>query len=543
MVIGDGSLSRIYPTDRQVSGRLALGFLMLLSGGALFGLVYEAIVGSHALPRWLDARIWGVVRFTVWQAAWSTALSVVPALAVARAVSRHPVFPGRALLLRLFAVPLALPALVAALGVLALYGRSGLLAEVLSIPVEGRWPGIYGLSGILIAHAFFNLPLATRLFLEALRTIPDDHWRLASQLGMGAGAQWKIIEWPVLRNALPGVASLVLMLCITSFTIVLTLGGGPAATTLEVAIYQSLRFDFDPGLAVVLTILQVGLTAALVTMLTWLGGQLVGSRELVVTSRRFGRPGPLEAGCNGLVIVVAALFVIGPMMAVVVSGLNADLARLAGEVAVQRAIATSLILSFLAALLAVWLSYALVATRKSLEMARTVNRHPMLARLSDHGSQMILAFPPIVLGAGWFILLRHVGDVFLFAPVMVVTVNAAMAMPFVVRAIRPAYDRASDRYDHLAASLGMKGLAKWRLVDWPVLKSPLLTGFAFAMALSLGDLGVIALFGSESVQTLPYLLLARLSSYRTADAAGLALFLGLLTLALMLVAGRRDPVR
>ena len=43
------------------------------------------------------------------------------------------------------------------------------------------------------------------------------------------------------------------------------------------------------------------------------------------------------------------------------------------------------------------------------------------------------------------------------------------------------------------------------------------------MALSLGDLGVIALFGSDAVKTLPYLLLERMGSYRTADAAGLAL--------------------
>ena len=50
------------------------------------------------------------------------------------------------------------------------------------------WPGIYGLSGILVAHVFFNLPLATRLFLEALQTVPADQWRLASQLGMGARA-------------------------------------------------------------------------------------------------------------------------------------------------------------------------------------------------------------------------------------------------------------------------------------------------------------------------------------------------------------------
>ena len=56
------------------------------------------------------------------------------------------------------------------------------------------------------------------------------------------------------------------------------------------------------------------------------------------------------------------------------------------------------------------------------------------------------------------------------------------------------------------------------------------------MALSLGDLGVIALFGSDAVQTLPYLLFNRLGSYRTADAAGLALLLGVLCMALMFLA-------
>jgi thiamine transport system permease protein len=58
------------------------------------------------------------------------------------------------------------------------------------------------------------------------------------------------------------------------------------------------------------------------------------------------------------------------------------------------------------------------------------------------------------------------------------------------------------------------------------------------MALSLGDLGVIALFGSEGVQTLPYLLYARMGSYRTADAAGLALILGIVCLGLMMLVER-----
>ena len=135
--------------------------------------------------------------------------------------------------------------------------------------------------------------------------------------------------------------------------------------------------------------------------------------------------------------------------------------------------------------------------------------------------------PPIVIGAGWFCCCATVVDVFAVAPIMVVAVNAVMAMPFAIRAVRPAYDAASERHERLCLLLGISGWTRFRLVDWPSLRRPLGTAFAFAMALSLGDLGVIALFGSDSVQTLPYLLLARMGSYRTADAAGLALLLGL----------------
>jgi thiamine transport system permease protein len=113
-----------------------------------------------------------------------------------------------------------------------------------------------------------------------------------------------------------------------------------------------------------------------------------------------------------------------------------------------------------------------------------------------------------------------------------------MAMPFAIRALRPAYDASSERHERLCALLGISGWSRLKLIDWPPLRRPLATAFAFAMALSLGDLGVIALFGSESVQTLPYLLLSRMGSYRTEDAAGLALILGVVCLALMFAATR-----
>jgi thiamine transport system permease protein len=526
-------------TDLRIfAGVLALIFIAILLGGAFLGLLAEGASNWAGAFAAFDSYLSRVVRFTVLQAVLSTVLSVGPAIFVARALSRHPNFPGRGVILRLFAVPLAIPAIVAALGVLALYGRAGYFAGLLSTLSGESWQGVYGLPGILVAHAFFNLPLAARFFLEALDTIPADQWRLASQLGMRATASFRFIEWPVLRKSLPGVAGLVFMLCITSFTIVLTLGGGPRATTLEVAIYQALRFDFDPARAVALTLLQVALTAVVVLALMQLGANVTGDANLSVVSRRVRDASRGETALNTGLIAAALLFVAGPLLAIVFAGVEADLARLVRERAVLNAARTSLVFSVLAALLSVILSLALVVARRALELRRHGRPRSQLERVTDTGAGLVLVVPPIVIGAGWFILLRHFVDAFLLAPVMVVTVNAVMAMPFAVRAIRPTYDAASERHEKLCALLGIAGHNRFRLVDWPVLRRPLFVGFSFAMALSLGDLGVIALFGSDTIQTLPYLLLARMGSYRTADAAGLALLLGLLCLILMALADR-----
>ena len=528
---------------RILAGIAALAAIAALIGGAFLGLTIEGARDWSGALAAFDPYLLRIARFTLWQAALSTALSIIPAIVLARALSRHPAFPGRVFILRLFALPLALPAIVAALGLLELFGRGGYLARPLGLLTNGQWPGIYGLSGILIAHVFFNLPLATRLFLEALNTVSGDQWRLASQLGMGARPSFRFIEWPVLRAALPGVAGLVFMLCVTSFTLVLTLGGGPRATTLEVAIYQALRFDFDPARAVTLTTLQILLTVAAVFILTRFGANVTGETNLSVAKRPPSAAGTGESIINAALLIVAVLFIAAPLVATVMSGLHADLIRLVGEESVQRAAATSIVLAIGASLLSVLLALSLVSARR--EMASAGHGASVLERIFDTGAGFALVVPPIVIGAGWFVLVRPVADVFALAPIMIIAVNAVMATPFAIRAIRPAYDSAAERHDRLCAALGIHGWTRLTLIDWPVLRRSLATAGAFAMALSLGDLGVVALFGSDSVQTLPYLLLARMGSYRTADAAGLALLLGLLCLALITVADRlaREPAR
>ncbi len=68
----------------------------------------------------------------------------------------------------------------------------------------------------------------------------------------------------MLRRCAPGAMVAVFLICLTSFAVALTLGGGPRATTVELAIFQAIRFEFDLGRAALLAALQFALCGAAV---------------------------------------------------------------------------------------------------------------------------------------------------------------------------------------------------------------------------------------------------------------------------------------
>ena len=473
-----------------------------------------------------------VTLFTFGQALASTVLSVVLALPAALAVTRRPAFPGRALLLGLMLVPLGLPVLPAVFGIVEVWGRQGAVNDLFrTFGIEDAL-SIYGLAGILIGHVFFNLPLAARLMIKALDRVPRDDWRLAASLDFPRFALFRFVEWPALLRVIPGIAGLIFMLCVTSFTIVLTLGGGPQTSTLEVAIYQALKFDFDPPRALALSALQLALT-----LLVFLFLKLFPDPEQdrgAVQGRAFRTDGAsgLSKFSDSLVLAPFLAFVGAPMIAIIVAGLKADFRHLVADPLFRQALATSLFVATAAGVLCVLLTFLMIR-------ARLAAKGPGIAGLLRLPEFMLL-LPPLALGSGWFVLLLKTGLETHAAIPIVVIINVLMAMPFAARVLGPELRTHLLRTGRLADSLDIGGLSRLRLIDWPVLRRPLLTALSFAMALSLGDLGAVALFGSEDFITLPALLYAKLGSYRSTDAAGLALILGLLCLALMLPAVQSD---
>lgn len=533
MAVGDDAIAgpREAGRMRRLPGFIALGIILCVVGLALSGLIRAGgAEGSFGPAAYIARLVWSAFV----QAALSALLSLLLGAALALALARRTRFRGRRALVAALNVATVLPAIVTVFAVVAVFGRSGWLgdlASLLGIPY-GSW--VFGLHGVLIAHVFFNAPLAARVFLAALAAVSAEHWRLAAQLGMPPGAVFRFIDWPVLRREAPGIGALIFLACYTSFAVVLALGGGPDVSTLEVEIYQAIRFEADFRRAALLASLQIAFAAALLAPLFFLFGRRAPEAApagLLVP--RLDIAAPVLRALDRAVLAFAALLVGAPLAAVAVAGIAAAPTLLDG--AVVRALGTSLLIGLSAGLLSVGLALALATLGRQLRLEAGRRR---LADLVGLAAILILVVSPIALSGGLFAVLRQWVDPFALAVPLIVMVNAMMTLPFTYRQVEPPLLLAGERYGLLADSLGIVGRARLRIVDGPLLQGPLVVALAMATALSLGDLGVAAFFGGGGLTTLPLLLYSRLGAYRLDEAASVALLLTLLVLALFMIAGR-----
>lgn len=473
----------------------------LFVAGLIIGPV-AAVLMRGGGPSALSSADWAALRFSVWQAFLSAALSVGFAVPVARALARQN-FPGRKILITLMGAPFILPVIVAVLGLLAVFGGQGWLNSLLNLLGLPRID-VYGLQGILLAHVFFNLPLAVRMILHAWMAVPAERFRLAASLGTPV---WDVIEKPMLWRVCPGAFAIIFVICSGSFAVALTLGGGPRATTVELAIYQAFRFEFDLSRAATLATLQLalGLAAALMALgLAQLGS--IGTGMGRFQQRWDGRP-----LVDTFWIGSAALFLLVPLVAIALAGFP-GLSELSADV--WHSALRSLVL-------------ALGATVLTLALAI-----PLASRAGEAASLLGLSVSGLVLGTGLFLILRpflRPGDLAL--PVTMI-VNALMALPFVLRAIGPALADCRKDYGRLSEALGLSVFARFRYVFVPVLRRPVAFGLGLTAALSMGDLGVIALFADADNATLPLQIYRLMGSYRMEEAAGAALLLLVLSLGL-----------
>src|SRR3569623_2905706 len=230
----------------RLIGGVAIAFAVAGLIGTLLWSILHATAGQT--PTGASVDLGYLIYITTLQAALSTGLSLVVGIALAWALNRLR-FPGRGLLIGLFASAIVTPGIVVAFGLLSVWGRSGWLGG-LNLPIFGR-------GGVVAAHLILDGAFAARILLARLDAIPDVRLKPGQSLALSPRTRFVVIDWPALRGTLPGLAAIIFLLAFTSFPIVLLLGGGPANQTLEVAIYAAVRLDFDLGAAVTLALVQI----------------------------------------------------------------------------------------------------------------------------------------------------------------------------------------------------------------------------------------------------------------------------------------------
>jgi thiamine transport system permease protein len=498
--------------------RIATSIVLALAIAGLIALVLWAILaaatGSEGSTSRID--IAHLLRMTSIQAGLTTILSLAVGVALAWALNRLR-FPGRDLVVGLFASAIVTPGMVVAFGLLSIWGRNGWINRateaLFGVPLGNP---AFGLSGILFAHVILDGAFAARIMLARLDAIPSSRLKTGQSLALTAWQRFSIVDWPALRGTLPGLAAIIFLLAFTSFPIVLLLGGGPANQTLEVAIYAAVRQDFDLAGAVRLALTQIAVcsvvilaASALAPIPTSFGASIAPSWHDRTAARMV----------QWLVLALCAVGFVLPLASVLVDGLATGIGPLLSRPAFWWASLSSLVIGTVSALLTLTLALALALGRAATgsNTMRTLLVMPAFA---------YLAVPAVVLSLGFFLLVRTLGVAPAnAAPFVVILGNSLLALPFAMATLGPPLEAIARTRGKLIRSLGLSGWRQFALVEYPLLGKDIGVMLALAFCFSLGDLGVIALFGTQDFQTLPLMMFRALGSYRSNDASAIAAIL------------------
>jgi len=176
-------------------------------------------------------------------------------------------FPGRAVVLTLVELPLVLPPAVAGIGLLAAFGRFGLLGGQLN--ALGVRIG-FTQTAVVLAVAFVESPFYVRGAVAAFEGVHESLFAAARTLGAGPWRVFLRVALPLAAAGLGAASALALARGLGEFGATIMFAGSlrGVTQTLPLAVYAEFDVNFDVALAV--SALLVVISAALLVTLKWL---------------------------------------------------------------------------------------------------------------------------------------------------------------------------------------------------------------------------------------------------------------------------------
>lgn len=481
-----------------------------------------------------------IIFFTFWQALASTLFTLLLGLPGAYIFAKYD-FPGKGILKALLTVPFVMPSIMVALGFIILFGRSGILAQLI-----GRDPGIlYSWKAIILAHVFYNFPVVVRMVSSLWQRINPHYEKAALSLGARGFTLFRKVTLPMLMPAIFASSMLTFVFCFLSFSIPLILGGYQYAT-IEVDIFTAIMtlLDFKTGAA--LAIIQISLSFIFMYL-------YLKSLDLYVKAeeqRIFKEPVPLTLrellSVNGVFIAAYSamvfIFILSPLMAVVYhsftygGGFTLEWYRrvfspeynpIFGANSIT-AIRNSLFFGF---------STVLISTLLALSIGYIMYRWEFKGKTFFDALVMLpLASSAITLGLGYIRAFHKPPLNLLGTWYLIVFAHTIIAYPFVLRAISTVLKKIKPSLKEAAMSLGANELKAFLKVELPLAFGGIVVGAIFAFAMSIAELGATYMIYKPEYTTITIAVYRFLGSRQFGPASAMSVILMMVsTIAFILI--------
>lgn len=496
--------------------KLALWAVPLTFVAVLFYWPVTNLLSLGLQQNWLatlgDEYLMKAIGFTVGQALLSTLICVLFGMPGAYLLYRKKFF-GRELLRAFVAVPFVLPTIVVAIAL-----------------KDYSWPP---LALILFAHLFLNYSIVVRTVGGVWSTLDKEVEDAAALDGASAMQTFFRITLPLLRPSIASAASLVFLYCVTSFGVILLLGGGKLSS-IETEMYFSLTQFLDFKSAAALSVCQT-----IITILTFFVSQRFGTKtagieitnESSQASKLSKRDIPLVV-INLMVIIALLAWPIASLLSkfswqgmLNLSGLGSrELLNISVWQATGNSLRNLVISAAIALLIGSLSAWLLNRTRtKWLEV-------PLL---------LPMGLSSVVLGFGYLLSFRA-------GWLTIPLVQALLATPLVIRIVQPAISGLGRDFREAAASDGADDWQIWRWIEAPMIANAIRTAAVYAALVSLGEFGSASLLSYGDQATLPVVLYQLISrpgeqNYSMAMAASalLVVFVIMVSMTSALIQNRR----
>jgi thiamine transport system permease protein len=492
------------------------------------------------------------IGFTFLQALLSTALTLAIGIPIAWQLGRYH-WPRIRLMRALLTLPFVTPAIVAAMGFMAILGSDGF---------DLRGERSTYLVSLLFAHAWFNIALVIR-FVDPVISNLDPRMEEQLRLLPAGNSRWGRLRcfWiPLMFPSILCAAVLTFVFSFTSFAMVRWMT--PSNATLETVmadvggaagienyqIYSNELVLASSTIQFLVLILALWLLSAL---------QAKRSRTIAEVSESHSR----KKGRTGwLVLIPALLFCLSPLMAVIRSSLRVAergpvishrwtlegwQSAISGDyayISIIDALQNSLGYAILTLVISLPLGWSLSSGIHLLE-----KRGSYWAKPLDILTMLPLAISGVMLGLGILLGIIRISTVFFTMWWIPAIPHIMLSTPFVVRLLLPAMRRQDPELIENAQVLAMN---RWQIltkIRMPLLRGPLIVAGIIAIAMSMGEFGASwILVRTGAWDTLPVLvdqLMTRpgFDPLVKPTAMAAASLLMLTTLILFLVAERFRP--